>query len=221
MSTHDPTGQHAAIHSVVVSPKLKGQGVATALLQEYLKRLRANPRYTSAVLISHDNLIPLYQRAGFTLRGKSHVVHGSLPWFELAADVSAAAPAKPAQPAVVSPGRSYSEFQQNDLVDTQGKNRHALYCPRGACKCLLLNPGAAVLVERTYAPVSVSVRVLVIGLLYLLSHISSLIRMQSRPLALPTFLRLMQPQNQMRLVHPRHRRESRRQPTGVLNPPVP
>lgn len=34
-------------------------------------------------LICKDNLIGLYQRAGFELVGPSDVVHGAEPWFEM------------------------------------------------------------------------------------------------------------------------------------------
>lgn len=161
MSEHHPTGQHTAIHSVVVSPSLQRQGVAHALLKEYLKRLQSHPRYISAVLISHDNLIPLYQKAGFTLRGKSEVVHGSRPWYELAADTTSSSQQQvgTSQSATVSPGQLHASPNVEMLVDEHGRNKDSLYCPRGACKCLLLKAGAAFWVERSVAPVCFSFRV--------------------------------------------------------------
>ncbi|KAK7045482.1 hypothetical protein VNI00_007735 [Paramarasmius palmivorus] len=39
--------------------------------------------YERVLLIAHEPLIPLYQKAGFELVGKSSVHHGSLPWFEM------------------------------------------------------------------------------------------------------------------------------------------
>lgn len=157
MSEHQPDGTHVAIHSIVVHPSLQRQGVALALLKAYLERLRANPKYHSAVLISHDNLIPLYQKAGFQLRGKSDVVHGSEPWYELAADVSSPASSSvaPAAAQVASPGKSLQQVGKDQLLcNEHGKNQFALYCPRGACKCLLLRANSAVQVERTKQPVS-------------------------------------------------------------------
>eukprot|EP00729_Bicosta_minor_P004220 gene4220-3411_t len=34
------------------------------------------------LLIAHEELLPLYVKAGFTSRGVSEVQHGSRPWFD-------------------------------------------------------------------------------------------------------------------------------------------
>jgi GNAT superfamily N-acetyltransferase len=71
------------------------KGIALALLREYEHRLRqANTkyalvsnsnqnRYNKIALLAHQELISLYQKAGYTLIGQSNVVHGPDPWFEL------------------------------------------------------------------------------------------------------------------------------------------
>jgi len=66
--------------------------VATQLLREYLSRLRSRVEagsvpYERVVLISHEKLIPFYENAGFTNLGTSGVVYGSLPWYELRAEL--------------------------------------------------------------------------------------------------------------------------------------
>jgi hypothetical protein len=33
-------------------------------------------------LIAHEELLPLYTKAGFTSRGVSEVEHGARPWFD-------------------------------------------------------------------------------------------------------------------------------------------
>ncbi|BGP19617.1 hypothetical protein JCM10213_008319 [Rhodosporidiobolus nylandii] len=162
MSTHDPSGAYAAIHSVCVDKALQGKGVASGLLKEYLRRLREMSRdgnVKGARLIAHEELIPLYQRAGFELLGKSEVVHGPREWFEMrvdfappsAADTSsstmAAAPAPPAEEDdtnVRNPGKPLSRFPDGvqSLVDpSTGMNTADLYCPRPECRCLLLRKG--------------------------------------------------------------------------------
>ncbi|CAG8556418.1 10293_t:CDS:2 [Acaulospora morrowiae] len=94
MSHHDPSGKTVCIHSVCVDKNYRRRGVALALLKEYIKRLEKNSRnegkrkYERIVLISHDYLIPLYQKAGFVLKGESQIVHGNEKWFDLVLDLN-------------------------------------------------------------------------------------------------------------------------------------
>lgn len=182
MATHEPDGTHVAIHSVCVAPTHRHRGVASALLREYLARLVATPaapaaaegnrfpRIEAALLIAHPELVPLYERAGFTVVGPSAVVHGAKPWVELRREIrvpaAAAAPvaaeaadqrpgdaaAAREEGAVRSPGRLLAYFQggMEDLVDPKnGTNKVNLYCPRAECRCLLLRAGAGTWVQGT------------------------------------------------------------------------
>lgn len=146
MSTHDPAGKYVAIHSVCVDKAHQRKGIATKLLVEYLNRLRAAKRYDGAILIAHEQLVGLYRGAGFGLVGKSEVVHGGRPWFELKADFGPSS----AAPAIVlrSPGVEWSTLKGVEgLLDEKGMNNADLYCPRGECKCLLLRKGAGKWIE--------------------------------------------------------------------------
>ncbi|KAF9004608.1 acyl-CoA N-acyltransferase [Cyathus striatus] len=101
MSTHIPSGSSVCIHSVCVAPQYRHKGVASLLLNEYASRLQkahqAGAPYERLLLITHDDLIPLYEKAGFTMLGRSSVVHGSKPWFEMRRNLSASVPAIPNQ----------------------------------------------------------------------------------------------------------------------------
>ncbi|GAA5909958.1 hypothetical protein JCM6882_008412 [Rhodosporidiobolus microsporus] len=174
MSTHDPAGGYVAIHSVCVDGAYLRKGVASGLLKEYVARLEKAGKVKGARLIAHEELIPLYQRAGFELVGKSEVVHGPREWFELKVDFptsssssssSAAAAPVPAEepeedegPNVRSPGLPLSRFTRqssssssnglSSLVDpSTGLNTADLYCPRPECRCLLLRRGTGKLVR--------------------------------------------------------------------------
>ncbi|KAK4052711.1 hypothetical protein OIV83_001998 [Microbotryomycetes sp. JL201] len=160
MSTHVPDAPYVAIHSVCVASSHRRQGIALGLVRDYIARLRSAGRYHGALLIAHDNLIPLYQKAGFELVGKSSVVHGSEPWFEMKADLSAAeASDKAQQPKqdtlsaaeqnIRNPGRLLASFRSiDDLLDKAGLvNSADLFCPRSECRCLLLKAGAGKLVR--------------------------------------------------------------------------
>ncbi|BGP51237.1 hypothetical protein JCM10450v2_007166 [Rhodotorula kratochvilovae] len=153
MATHDPAGAYVGIHSVCVDQAHLRKGIASALLKEYLVRLEANDRVKGARLIAHEELIPLYQRAGFTLDGPSEIVHGPRPWYALSIDFSrpsaSASPADEDEGDVRSPGRLLTRAGGLDaLVDKEtGTNTADLYCPRAECRCLLLRRGAGKLVR--------------------------------------------------------------------------
>ena len=176
MSTHEPEGTHVAIHSVCVATSHRHRGIASALVREYLARLD-QARIESALLIAHPELVPLYERVGFTVVGPSAVVHGAKPWVELkrellvskpdASSASAAssssltgpssnphteAPPPEEEGEVRSPGRLLGYFKGGmaDLVDPKdGTNKVNLYCPRAECRCLLLRTGAGTWVQGT------------------------------------------------------------------------
>lgn len=89
MRVHHPQGRTVCVHSVCVAPEYRRQGVALALLQAYTRHLNdENDRhkrettgdkiYERIALITHDHLIPLYEKAGYALLGRSPVVHGKL-----------------------------------------------------------------------------------------------------------------------------------------------
>ncbi|GAA5877760.1 hypothetical protein JCM3774_000747 [Rhodotorula dairenensis] len=188
MSTHEPDGTHVAIHSVCVALTHRNRGIASALLREYLARLErgiesskggqpspATPtKIESALLIAHPELVPLYERAGFSVVGPSAVVHGAKPWIELrrairnpttapppsyerstsssSADEQAVGVREEEERDVRSPGRLLGYFRggMDDLVDPQdGTNKVNLYCPRADCRCLLLRAGAGTWVQGT------------------------------------------------------------------------
>ncbi|XP_045157930.2 uncharacterized protein LOC123524090 [Mercenaria mercenaria] len=84
MNMHIPNGESVCIHSVVVRKDQRRKGIALQMLQEFVERVKAEQVDVARILlICKSNLIPLYTRAGFELVGKSAVVHGKDPWYEL------------------------------------------------------------------------------------------------------------------------------------------
>ena len=90
MSEHTyPSRVSVCIHAVCVSPSYRRKGVGVRLLREYITRLECATRqdgsrsYKQALLITHEDLRPFYEEAGFEWLGKSDVVPGSRPWFEM------------------------------------------------------------------------------------------------------------------------------------------
>lgn len=161
METHESSGRYLAIHSVCVSPNHRQQGIAKNLLQEYIKRVQAEGDLGGIRLIAKEGLVGMYERSGFKSRGKSQVVHGKDPWFELGIDFNneneegKSAEISPFEskedvdlPSVRSPGKRLAstsvtkEVVGKELI-SEGKNKFDLYCPRAECRCLLVKGGTA------------------------------------------------------------------------------
>ncbi|KAG0233811.1 hypothetical protein BGW42_007182 [Actinomortierella wolfii] len=102
MSHHEPTGESVCIHSVCIARAFQRRGYALRMLRAYLAHLDALNRlarqnnnkdgndpsnnhgtFQRVLLIAHDELVPLYKKAGFEWIGQSEVSHGPDPWFEM------------------------------------------------------------------------------------------------------------------------------------------
>jgi predicted GNAT family acetyltransferase len=157
METHEPEGDYLAIHSVCVSPRHRKRGIAKNLLEEYVERVKRFREVRGIRLIAKQGLVGMYERSGFASRGKSQVVHGQDPWYELGIDFDDEDEEKisPFQleedvdvASVRSPGKRLATtittkgIVENALV-RGGKNKFDLYCPRAECRCLLVKQGAA------------------------------------------------------------------------------
>eukprot|EP00047_Mylnosiga_fluctuans_P015784 m.49275 g.49275 ORF g.49275 m.49275 type:complete len:166 (+) comp6103_c0_seq1:1311-1808(+) len=85
MRVHNPEGAAVCIHSVCVDPRYRRKGIALQLLRRYIAHVPAVcPVARRLLLISHKDLLALYEKAGFECLGLSSVHHGSLPWYECA-----------------------------------------------------------------------------------------------------------------------------------------
>lgn len=72
------------IHSVCIRKEDRRKGLASRLLRAYLTYVQTStPHVRELRLICKEDLVSLYQRAGFTLEGASDVVHGQDPWWEM------------------------------------------------------------------------------------------------------------------------------------------
>lgn len=91
MSEHDPRGSTLCIHSVVVDSALRRQGLARAMLKQYVREMVETQHQVKRIaLISKAHLVGFYVSCGFTVTRLSPVVHGKDPWFELVLDAEAA-----------------------------------------------------------------------------------------------------------------------------------
>ncbi|KAF8234512.1 acyl-CoA N-acyltransferase [Tricholoma matsutake] len=88
MSNHNSKGTSVCIHGVCVVPARRRERIGLHLLDEYVTRQAASTNEVGEpleriILITHEELRPFYEKAGFEWLGKSEVVHGSLPWYEM------------------------------------------------------------------------------------------------------------------------------------------
>ncbi|KIJ47910.1 hypothetical protein M422DRAFT_248496 [Sphaerobolus stellatus SS14] len=167
MSEHDANGTSVCIHSLAVIASFRRRGVATALMEEYIRQLREDPQVGGAVverilLICHENLMKLYEGVGFVLKGRSSVVHGPDPWFEMGIDLADSVPPYPetlqqAAHSSIPPNilaaltsssrnrptaRPYASFGSSELVSAEGENAFDILCPRSGCGSIILKAGA-------------------------------------------------------------------------------
>ncbi|XP_043556113.1 uncharacterized N-acetyltransferase C9.02c-like isoform X2 [Chiloscyllium plagiosum] len=88
MDVHEPTGTTICIHSVCVDGAWRRRGVALGLLRGYVARAALTlPPPRRICLLSHQQLLPLYTKAGFTMLGLSSVSHGPEAWYECAIEL--------------------------------------------------------------------------------------------------------------------------------------
>jgi len=63
MSMHDSEGKTLCIHSVVIQPELRRKGLATKMLNEYIKRVvKKEEKVTLILLICKENLKGFYEK---------------------------------------------------------------------------------------------------------------------------------------------------------------
>ena len=90
LTAHHAEGPLLAIHSVVVSENYRRQGVATAMVKDYIEAMRQMPEdgVQKLVLMAKRNLLSFYVDCGFSVIRPSSIVHGEDTWYELELDVS-------------------------------------------------------------------------------------------------------------------------------------
>lgn len=83
LSTHDTSGPLLAIHSVVVSEKYRGQGIAMAMLKYYITAIAAmKDGIEKLVLMAKKDLLGFYVQCGFKVTRVSDIVHGQDLWYD-------------------------------------------------------------------------------------------------------------------------------------------
>ncbi|WP_295477921.1 GNAT family N-acetyltransferase [uncultured Pseudomonas sp.] len=79
---HDPAASNVVIMSVVVDPAWQGQGHASRLMDEYVRRMRGLDK-RSIHLMCKERHVALYQRLGYRYVQPSASDHGGMAWHEM------------------------------------------------------------------------------------------------------------------------------------------
>lgn len=88
MSTHDSTGPLLAVHSVVVDKLYRKQGIAFAMMKDYVNTMRQmHDGVERLVLISKAELLAFYVKCGYAVLRPSNIIHGEELWYHLEMDV--------------------------------------------------------------------------------------------------------------------------------------
>lgn len=88
MSIHQVEGRNLVIHSVTISPDFRKKGLGSALLNDYVEKIKANRSVDKISLLSKAYLLSFYTSCGFQIDRVSDVHHGQDIWFELSLDVA-------------------------------------------------------------------------------------------------------------------------------------
>ncbi|RPD65432.1 acyl-CoA N-acyltransferase [Lentinus tigrinus ALCF2SS1-7] len=177
MSKHVPGSKSVCIHSVCVAPQHRRKHVALNLLKDYIRRLEEAGKYDRVLLIAHEELRGLYEKAGFEWDGLSAVVHGSRPWFEMRKDLTSAEAAAAPDASAQAQGQALpaglwealahqstrtrpvprlltffahavEDVTNSAASDGSPTNKYDLLCPRLGCGSIILKAGVAQWVER-------------------------------------------------------------------------
>ena len=79
---HEPDAPNVVIMSVVVDPLHQGQGLARALMEEFVRRMSAMNK-SEIHLICKKDTIELYEKLGYRYVRPSAFAHGSTTWHEM------------------------------------------------------------------------------------------------------------------------------------------
>ena len=79
---HDPAAPNVVIMSVVVDPEYQGQGLSTALMVEFSKRMASIEKETIR-LMCKEHHVPLYEKFGYRYVQPSASDHGGMQWHEM------------------------------------------------------------------------------------------------------------------------------------------
>lgn len=86
---HKEHGRTVAVHSLAVLPGYQGKGLGRTLMKSYIQRIESACIADRIVLISHDHLVPMYEKLGFASKGPSKATIGGGGWTDMVSPFAA------------------------------------------------------------------------------------------------------------------------------------
>lgn len=83
MSSHIPNTTTVCSHTLCVDKEFRGASVGLKLLTEFTNMCRRKGEYDRMVFIAKKNMLPVYERIGFTTVGPAEVTLGKDVWYEM------------------------------------------------------------------------------------------------------------------------------------------
>ncbi|KRN99311.1 GNAT family N-acetyltransferase [Companilactobacillus kimchiensis] len=82
ISSNRESGGHQMILTIAISPRFRGQGIGSKLLQQFEKQARQLKR-TSIALTCLLDRVPFYEKNGYQNIGISDSIHGNEIWYNM------------------------------------------------------------------------------------------------------------------------------------------
>lgn len=79
---HDDRAANVMVFGLDVIPSQQHQGIAKALMNEYIAVARRNHK-NKIILTCKDHLVSFYESFGYVCRGKSASTHGGAVWYDM------------------------------------------------------------------------------------------------------------------------------------------
>lgn len=79
---HDDRAANVMVFGLDVIPSQQHQGIAKALMNEYIAAARRNDK-KKIILTCKDHLVSFYEGFGYVCRGKSASTHGGAVWYDM------------------------------------------------------------------------------------------------------------------------------------------
>ena len=79
---HNNQGRKLAIFGVDIHPDYQKKGFSRVLMDSFIRGAE-NAGYQQIILTCKKELIPYYEKFGYSLLGLSHSVHGGAEWFDM------------------------------------------------------------------------------------------------------------------------------------------
>ncbi|KAL5348155.1 hypothetical protein ACLOAV_006635 [Pseudogymnoascus australis] len=84
---HHEDGRTICIHSLAVLPEFQGSGIGRTIMMAYMQQMNGAGIADRLAIISHEPLVPYYEKLGFVSKGPSEAQFGGGGWVDMIFDL--------------------------------------------------------------------------------------------------------------------------------------